>query len=137
MKCPRCSQPGYTPPPTSNDPLVECTKCGWPDSRVPHLRIEHLATRAELVRRKGWAGLTDPQLYAITLAWMQAEENDRLTTLQLRIADRQNETAEKQLQIAEAQRDAAYASAAWTKAQGIATTVATVIALAALLIAVL
>jgi hypothetical protein len=56
--------------------------------------------------------------------------------LRLRIADRQNDVAEKPLRVAEAQRDAAYASASWTKAQGIATTVATVIALAALLIAV-
>jgi hypothetical protein len=31
-----------------------------------------------MVRRQGWADLTDPQLYGITLAWMQAEENDRL-----------------------------------------------------------
>jgi hypothetical protein len=30
------------------------------------------------VRRQGWASLTDPQLYAITLEWMLAEENDRL-----------------------------------------------------------
>ena len=30
------------------------------------------------MRRQGWASLTDPQLYAITLEWMLAEENDRL-----------------------------------------------------------
>ncbi|MEA2283472.1 MAG: hypothetical protein QOK21_4079 [Solirubrobacteraceae bacterium] len=57
---------------------MPCAKCGWPDSEVPHLQLAHLATRAEMVRRQGWADLTDPQLYGITLAWMQAEENDRL-----------------------------------------------------------
>jgi hypothetical protein len=78
MNCPRCKEPGYRPPQTPDDPLDRCSKCGWPDSRVPHLRIEHLASRADLVRRQGWASLTDPQLYAITLEWMLAEENDRL-----------------------------------------------------------
>lgn len=64
VNCPPCSQLGYNPPPTSSDPLVPCAKCGWPDSEVPHLQLAHLATRAEMVRRQGWADLTDPQLTA-------------------------------------------------------------------------
>ena len=57
--------------------------------------------------------------------------------LHLRIAQEQDAVASKQLQAAEAQRDAALATVRWTKVQGVATGVATVIALAALLIAAL
>lgn len=55
--------------------------------------------------------------------------------LQVRIAEQQDAVASKQLQIAEAQRDAALATVGWAKVQGIATAVATLIAVAALVIA--
>lgn len=58
-----------------------------------------------------------------------------VAALQLRIAEQQDAVASKQLQVAEAQRDAALATVAWAKVQGVATAVATVIAVAALIIA--
>jgi hypothetical protein len=45
--------------------------------------------------------------------------------------------AAHQLEVAEAQRDAAYATVGWAKVQGIATGIATVIAIVALFIAAL
>lgn len=59
-----------------------------------------------------------------------------LAAIQLRIAEAQDAVATKQLQTAETQRDAALATVHWAKVQGVATAVATVIALAALLVAI-
>jgi hypothetical protein len=79
MDCPRCDAPGYDPPATNDALITPCGKCGFPDSDIDHLKIGHLATRAALVRDQGWAQLTDPELYLMVLAWVQAEDSHRLT----------------------------------------------------------
>jgi hypothetical protein len=53
----------------------------------------------------------------------------------LRIAEMNRDIAAQQLRVAEAQRDAAQSTVGWARVQGVATGVATVIALGTLLIA--